>query len=394
MAKRIGYIERLSISALYETGDGVLFYNHIPKCGGLSLASMLRRLFPHACDVHQNIFDPRFTPLNCQLYHGHGVSGVEHWLASEKSYYYITFLRHPWSLAQSLLRFFSWLLPLDAYYTKAPEQLLLLQQPNILIEYLGNGDAILAEENLLQNYAFFGLQEQFTASIQLLGEILPPIQDMAVVARNVSRKEQWSIPEDVKSAFFEKNAADIALYEKAQEEFLRRVANYSAQKNTENTTNTQAPLPNALVSHHEADHMQTVLNLKESIALNEDLPGMDVPDARFENWLFILLHSMQSNEDYILYLQWLMQRISRRVSCLYFAYHVAVKGQLPQLAQLAQLLFTLCQERDKHNKCRILVDCRQHIVELCVSHKLFSPTHSFMHTLLNWQQTLLKNSQI
>ncbi len=403
MAQCIVYAQRSDIAKRYAQKQSqeaqnqnaqnqpVLIYNHIPKCGGLSLSGMLRNVFPYAVDIHQNIFDPRFTPLDRDFYHGHGVSGIQSLLPPDKLYYYITFLRHPWSLAKSLIRFFSWLLPLDRHYKQAPEKLLLAQDANILIQYLGNGDKVLAEENLLQNYAFFGLQENFAASMHLLSEIIPQAASIEHIAKNVSQKKAWDLSPEVKEAFFEKHADDIALYEKAKSEFLRRCAHFETEQQNvaeEIPQNLQVKANPVLpTSHVQGDNVRTVLNLKQSIALDEDLPAMDVASARFENWLFILTHSMQSKEECKVFFQWLVKRISKRLSCLYFAYLVAEKAHLPELPDMAQLLFQLCQERDPKNQCRIVIECQERIVKTCLKRNFFMG-HPFRQCLESWQSPL------
>ncbi len=433
MAQQITYAQRYSLQACSPAA--VLLYNHIPKCGGLSLTHMLRTCFPSSCDVHQNIFDPRAVPMDKAFYHGHGVSGIESFLPAESVYFTITMLRHPWKLAQSLVRFFAWLLPLDTYYQQEPERLLLLQEPNMLIHYLGHGNAEKAEENLFEKYLFFGLQEFFPASLTLLSQHIPSLALTPPISKNVSTKEKWHISAAVKDAFFEKNAQDIALFEKAQQEFFRRVQRYEektqqslggeplqskkvtakdsllqtlpcqevevaqervlpqatdatgegGEKQAVNVT-AKGATPTLEASNVHGVNVLTVLNLKESIACNEDLPGMDAPQARFENWLFILVHSMQNSAEYAQYFHWLMQRSSRRTSCLYFAFLCALRGKLPQLSVVGRHLFTLCQARDPHNSCRVFIQCRLDILHAWQEHGLYTENDIFSQKLRKWAQ--------
>ncbi len=373
MAKILTYSQRheLACPQLRQARSGaVLIYNHIPKCGGLSLTHMLKHCYASSCDVHQNIFDPRATPLDRQFYHGHGVSGIERYLAEDAIYFYITILRHPWSLAQSLVRFFTWLTPLDPWYKQKPEDLLLLQQPNILTQYLGHGDLDLALENVLHNYVFFGLQEFFPASIQLLGQSLPEILQAPPIAKNVSTKEPWHIDTAIKEAFWERNAKDIALYTAAKEEFLRRAGLDGAKESAK-----KAVTPSLPSSNTTGDNLTTIYSLKESIALGEDLPAMDKIGARFENWQHILVHSLQSESEEEKYYAWLQARIPARASCLYFAYACAKKSSSAKLQAdvplLAQKLFALCMLRDPHNTCRLLVECRFDVLALALERSIF-----------------------
>ncbi len=357
MSTCITYAQRHELTSPQVRQAAVLLYNHIPKCGGLSLTHMLRQCYPEACDVHQNIFDARATPLTKQFYHGHGVSGIEHYLPAQKPYFYITILRHPWALAQSLVRFFSWLTPLSPLYQQKPEDLLLLQQPNILTHYLGNGHEELAHENLFHNYVFFGLQEYFPASLELLQQSIPELATAQSIAKNVSTKEAWHISPEIKERFYELNAADMALYDKAKEEFLRRAQNHTQKSNK--TLTATAHLPS---SNTQGDNFITVNSLKESIALQEDLPAMDMASARFENWLHIALHSMITAAEHRNFYQWLMARVAKRTSCLYFAFACAKQSEdahlQAQLPMLIPALFTVCMQRDARNVCRILVQCR------------------------------------
>ncbi len=373
MTTQITYATRQALTSPEVRANAVLIYNHIPKCGGLSLTHRLRQCYPNACDVHQNLFDIRAVPRNMQFYHGHGVSGIEHYLAPEKNFFYITILRHPWSLAQSLIRFFQWLTPLDTHYQQDPNVLLLLQQPNILIHYLGNGDKHLAEENLLQNYAFFGLQEHFSASMDVLTQTIPELAHTENIAKNVSSKEAWQLHERTKELFLEKNADDIALYTKAKEVFLRRANIQEEKERPKHSTSTSLTSSNI-----EGSNLSTIHALKESIALDEDLPFMDAPQARFENWLHILLYSLQNDAEHLQFHNWLYKRITKRTSCLYFAYACAKKSQAPALKKIlplhGQLLFDLCNQCDPAHACRLTVECRFEIIHDSITHG-FAKTH-------------------
>ncbi len=386
MSTQITYAHVKDKQDISKHNNIVLLYNHIPKCGGLSLTHMLRSCYANSCDVHQNIFDPRALPLDRDFYHGHGVSGIENFLPADKYHYYITILRHPWSLAKSLIKFFKWLLPFDAYYKQSPEKLLLLQEPNILIEYLGNGQKGLAEENLFQNYAFFGLQEFFSDSITLLSSFINNLKEIPQSSKNVSTKEKWEISSHVKDVFFERNAQDIDLYEQAKKEFLHRFAEFKPIDSGKETVSEKlTPQTQDLKpSNIQGDNIRTVLALKQTISINEDLPDMDAPKARFENWLHILLHSMQDAHEYEQYFHWLMQRITQRLSCLYFAFACAEKGQLPQMPIVARHLFDLCQERDPKGHCRIFNNCRTYIAKTFAHHKLLTKKTDWTADLRRW----------
>ncbi len=392
MAQCISYASRHVLLEKEALAGGnaqpLLFYNHIPKCGGLSLTHMLKGCYAHSCDVHHNIFDPKATPLDKLFYHGHGVSGLEQYIPAHKQYFYITVLRHPWALAQSLIRFFRWLTPLDPFYQQAPEKILLSQRPNMLIHYLGNGDKELAEENLLHKYVFFGLQEYFTESLHLLAQSIPALQQQEMPAKNVSAKEKWTLDAQCKKDFFERNALDVELYTKAEKEFLHRAG---IEKRPQQKISAEEILPS---SNAHGGYQSTVQALKESIAHDEDLPYMDAPQARFENWLYILLHSMTSESEYEQFYAWLQKRSKNRLSCLYFAYECAKKSTSPVLMQAlplqAQMLFGLCNQRDKDNACRILVECRLDIIELWLQRQWYTTYKHFDLTAYKWLCALQK----
>ncbi len=397
MATQITYAQRheLVCPPLGQASSGaVLLYNHIPKCGGLSLTHMLRQCYASSCDVHQNIFEPRATPLDRDFYHGHGVSGIEQYLPEHKKYFYITILRHPWSLAQSLVRFFSWLTPLDPFYQQEPEKLLLLQEPNILTHYLGQGDLDIAKENLLHKYVFFGLQEFFPASLELLAQTLPKVAQAQKIAKNVSTKEPWHISETTKEAFFVRNALDIELYTMAKEEFLRRAGIDNIETSDKNATKRvlQGATPPLTSSNTQGSNFTTISSLKESIALNEDLPAMDTVGARFENWLHILVHSAQSEEERVSLYQWLCARVTKRASCLYFAHICAQNSTSPALVQelpaLGRRLFAQCRARDPQNSCRIVIECGLSVLSCAHERHFFGQDKVFDATAYAWLKSL------
>ncbi len=391
MAQEITYVARHTLLEPNISRDAVLFYNHIPKCGGLSLTHMLRGCYPHACDVHHSIFDFNAVPMDRQFYHGHGVSGLEHYLPENTPYFYITILRHPWTLAQSLIRFFRWLTPFDPFYMRSEEKILLEFKPNMLIHYLGHGNAALAEENLFSRYVFFGLQEYFAKSIKLLSQSIPALAQQKITVKNVSAQEEWGLSTHCKDLFYERHAQDITLYEKAVKEFLYRI-----DSSEDMEQKSSPPLPLA-AQNKKGSYKESVLALKESIAHDEDLPGMEEPQTRFENWLEILVHCTNGDAALAQLLSWLQKRKNNRASCHYFAYECLKKAESPVLTKhlplQAQLLFGICNLRDKHNVCRILVQCRLDIIELWLERNFQESHKHFDYSAFEWLCQLRKQAQ-
>ncbi len=362
----IPYVDRVNY-----VGKAGLFFHHIPKCGGLSLTQMLRPCFASSCGVHHNVLSKEHVNFAADFFYGHGVMGLEAYVPKEKNFYYSTFLRHPFALAKSLLQFSKWLFPREKFFQKAHEDALLRIFPvkNMLIHYLGQGDAFRAEAVLFEQMAFYGIQEYFSASVQMFTELIPQLAMQDIVVKNVSAPQKTHMDCAIKEAFYEQHAADIALYEKAEREFMARAsaASISIDKKDmslhEKACSQEIELSTDFAKKNKQNaSLQTVAALRHAIFANEDIFDMDACSQRFENWLHILLHSLDTKEEYAIFFQWLMQRMNRRPSCLFFAFYAAYKGQLPEQMLVAKHLFALCNACDKHNTVRVLIQCRLDII--------------------------------
>ncbi len=389
----VPYAQRLS----YVGRAGVLFH-HIPKCGGLSLAAMLKPCFPHACGVHHNILSAAHVQKQADFFYGHGVLGLEAYLPENKDFYYITFLRHPYSLVQSLVHFSQWLFPREKFFAaKAQDILRIFPIKNFLIHYLGQGDAARAEARLFEEMAFFGLQEEFSTSIMALSELIPTLATQKIVSKNISAPKEFALSASVEEAFFETHAADIALYEKAVKEFQRRTEHLVVQKEKNIEPNVQAQ---KTMTNKVERSAQTVEALRETVLAGEDILGIDEVSARFENWMHILMHAFDTEDEQKIFFKWLMQRVKQRPSCLFFAFFTAYKAHLPELLVVAKELFSLCMQRDAHNTLRVLVQCRFHIIDIILARGFWSKNagnleeigQDFKMLCIAWLHTMSKQA--
>ncbi len=96
--------------------------------------------------------------------------------------------------------------------------------PNILVKWFGNGDPVLAEESLFERYAFFGITELFEESLADLCRLLPWLNGKTIHNTNMSPKTEVDYSALAEEYFWEKNAQDRELYDKAIREFRKRVA--------------------------------------------------------------------------------------------------------------------------------------------------------------------------
>ncbi len=381
----VSYAQRLS-----HVGRAGVLFHHIPKCGGLSLAAMLKPCFSHACGVHHNILSAAHVESQADFFYGHGVLGLEAYLPKSKDFYYITFLRHPYSLVQSLVHFSQWLFPREDFFAASAEELLgMFPIKNFLIHYLGQGDAARAEARLFEEMAFFGLQEEFSTSITALSELVPTLAQQEIVSKNMSAPRDVTLSASAKEAFFEVHAADIALYEKAVQEFKKRTEHLHAPKEKNHTLSLQTQKSS---TNKAARSMQTVQALRESVLAGEDILGMHEASPRFENWLHILMHAFNTEAEQKIFFTWLMQRAKQRASCLFFAFFTAYKAHLPELPFVAKELFSLCMQRDAHNALRVLVQCRFHIVDILLARGFWAEGigQDFKMLAIAWLHTMSK----
>lgn len=231
--------------------DAIVIFNHIPKCGGITLRGMFTRYYENGLmDVyHSSLLDfpnrPEETPANANscsspagtehdaspCYVGHDAASMHHLLPSRKRAFYFTFLRHPFSRAISSYTFHQSFYPAENYAWKdmRPDNFL-RKDRNGLIQFLGNGDKYLAEKTLFESYAFFGLQECFQQSLQALCKLLPWLSAAPCLPKNVSPKGAAPFSAVATEYFYERNRDDIDLYEKAEKEFRRRHGDVCPEK--------------------------------------------------------------------------------------------------------------------------------------------------------------------
>lgn len=200
----------------------IIVFNHIPKCGGASLFTLLQEVFPHNFFADfQSCTDPGFLDymngFDQVFVFGHLAKGFEHRVGWDRKTRYLTFLREPYSRMVSNFSFnkgMGYDLDFETYVLRD-------NQSNIMIEYIGEGDLARAKDRLENYYEYFGLIERFADSLGLLSLSLgQTIEEYSY--RNKTRSDKPPFDERIYAIFAEKNMADLEFYDFANKLFEKR----------------------------------------------------------------------------------------------------------------------------------------------------------------------------
>ncbi len=379
---------------LLPNPEAICIYNHIPKCGGSTLRKMLEKCYPsiYSLQNYSILNYPKNKNIDC--YVGHNVVGIESYITKE-NYFYITFLRHPFSLFLSLYTFNKNFLPQGEVGKKTLEEHLYTNnRKNILIDLLGHGDKYLAEDNLFEKYAFFGLQEYFTDSIFALSELIPSFSDLPIISRNVSTSKETVISEQAKDYFYEYSKDDMELYEKAKKEFLNRypIKTSISQpteaieiSTTSSTTNTSTTIHTKKNREHEAVELWScVLNNETLLAKN---------NSNLEENIIRVNSYISTKEEITTFFHYLMQYTTTHPIVLQFAFNSANRANLKEIKVIAQQLFILYSEYDSQNTFVELIRARLNLIKALARKGLWAPKEEFDASLEKYLITLqLDNS--
>lgn len=361
-------------------GDAMGIFNHIPKCGGSTMLRMLLLAFPDCQRFHHyNILNFSRDDLGVSFLAGHDLSGVENWAAQGRRYIF-TLLREPLSRVHSIAKFNKYYLPHSACAAYDMDWYLYNTRPNELIAYLGNGDKVLAEENLFEKYVFFGLMEYYLPSVRALAEIIPPLAGLHTKSLNVSAPSTHTVSPLAVEYFYEKNRADVELYEKAVLEFKRRVPDCGKSE----TAPAHETLTAGSVNKSEA-RRAFWQELRQAFVENEELH--EKSGADIEEYAFSFANSSQ--QDCNALLNWLEPRLGQRGSYAYWAFYCARRLLLKdKIALFGALLLQQCNKVDPDNQLRVVVECRLDLAQTFAAHGLWMPDNAVCSALEAWVQNL------
>ncbi len=366
-------------------------FNHLPKCGGTTLNDLLTKSFDTYLIVLFDLYGLKFPEHRIDLLCGHYTDGLEHFLFPRREFYKITFLRNPFLRYISLYYHQKTIQPYDQRF-QVDINTFLFQSSHILkrnpfIQFFGNGDKYYAEKNILEDHVFVGFVEYFEDSIKNLSEIIPQIKQRDIVSKNITPKKNEHINELAKEFFYEQHKEDFELYEKVKKEFLSRVT----------ITQTQKHIPSI-----ETINKTSILN-KEAIRDNVDkikntiLNGKLLPEVFRKGKineinLSRMLTSLNTAQEYKIFLSYLMVLMEEFKPCLYFAYECAKKGKLPQLYSIAKLLFLELEKFDPNNHSKQLTVVKLEIIQTLLEHMLYGKGKNFDDNLMPWLENLYENS--
>lgn len=205
----------------------ICLFNHIPKCGGTTLMRLLRQAFArHETTRHEGDGARVVRALNRNVPEGdccvtgHFVWGLHEQLRFACDASYVTMLREPLSLFKSYYNYT--VKKYNAFFT--PEAFLYSQyEPNPLCLHLAHGDVGLAKKRLAEDYAAYGVMEDYGRSLDLFARVWSvDVSDYA--KENVSHSGEVVLDAKARRYFVGKNRDDLVLYAWAREFFETRLA--------------------------------------------------------------------------------------------------------------------------------------------------------------------------
>lgn len=260
----------------------ICLFNHIPKCGGTTLMRLLGQAFArHETTRHEGDGARVARALNRNVPEGdccvtgHFVWGLHEQLRFACDVSYVTMLREPLSLFKSYYNYT--LKKYNAFFT--PEAFLYSQyEPNPLCLHLAHGDVGLAKKRLAEDYAAFGVMEDYGRSLDLFSRVWSvDLPDYA--KENVSHSGEVVLDAKALRSFAGKNRDDLALYAWARDFFETRLADKTRAGRTDRRERKPravhaVPCRQEILALVRAGKYAQVLRLAEHFGLKSGLDGL------------------------------------------------------------------------------------------------------------------------
>lgn len=198
----------------------VLIFNHIPKCAGSTVNSILSTNFPHALSPGHYTFvntikakqdAGRLFDAGPVIIHGHYGAGIHSLFEEDVKCFYFTILRKPISIAKSLFHFSKNQLSFNGTF----EEFILGINDSVLRVFAAIPGG---HPDIAHNYAHIGFTEDFDSFLRVLLDTLN-LELSEYTSKNVSSKKKVDSLESYDGFLESYFKEDIDFYEMSRDMF-------------------------------------------------------------------------------------------------------------------------------------------------------------------------------
>lgn len=196
--------------------------------------------------------------------------------------------------------------------------------------------------------------EYYSDSIRELSKIIPELNDKQMTIWNASEQSEIYIDQNTINYFYENNQDDCILYEKALNEFKKRTQNTTKMQGSPEQNNVD--LGNVITKNASNKLFTELFN---SIAKNAELHKSDEFTANTHGHMALLFYAFNDKEEFFLLHRWLVDRINKNDSLVYWIFQCAKHLADPEDLKLwGERLYDACENLDPGNAVRALVEAR------------------------------------